>query len=335
MPQTNSLDFSSPASAEKALKKVSQLLGRAGQPVAGYEFIQKKRRTADVNFQEAFLTLVSGQTITLRVNVTGDIYQVLINNSLRPLKEHSDTEKAVVEIAAQAEKSQAAFQKAQARKVVALPKGMVTARPKLVEALQQQVSELDTQISERRATILELQARLGAGTMTDGVQNELPNLGVEAGEVEALLNLASTYVAARELAAATGILLDDASTDGAKAYLQIGLEVVETNGPISLEEGNVEQARLQLRMVESFKAAIAMLDSANDRQMDDKALEQLVAIAQASAASEDEIADQTALATLLALSMVDVAEGIYFLSEKGRQHLNDNGYDAYGEPFAE
>ncbi|QLG96680.1 hypothetical protein HZF02_32705 (plasmid) [Pseudomonas yamanorum] len=335
MPQTNPLDFSSPASAEKALKKVSQLLGRAGQPVAGYEFSQRGRRVADVTYREAFLTLVSGQTITLRVNSTGDIYQVLINNSLKPLKEHSDTEKAVVEIAALAEKGQAAFQKAQARKIVALPKGMVTAKPKLVEALQQQVGELDTQISERLATIADLQAKLGAGAMTDGVQNELFDLGADAGEVEALLTLASAYVAARELAAATGTMLDDASTEGAKAYLQIGLEVVETNGPISLEEGNVEQARLQLRMAESFKAAIAMLDSANDRQMDDKALEQLVAIAQASAASEDEIADQDALATLLALSMVDVAEGIYFLSEKGRQHLNDNGYDAYGEPFAE
>jgi hypothetical protein len=147
--------------------------------------------------------------------------------------------------------------------------------------------------------------------------------------------LASSYVAARELSAANGLMLDDASTDGAKGYLKIALDIVENNGPLSLESGDIEQARLQLHMAESFKAALAMLDSAGDRQMDDQALAQLVAIAKASAASEDEIADQDALATLLALSMVDVAEGIYFLSEKGRQHLNDNGMDAYGEPFAE
>lgn len=405
MPQTNTLDFSTPASADKSLKKVSQLLGRAGQSVVASEFDQKARRSSDTTYRQAFLTLASGQTVTLRVNATGDIYQVLLNNSLKPLKEHTDTEKAVIEIAGMAEKNQAAFQKAQARKIVAIPKGMTTTKPKQTELLTQQVSELDTQISERKATIAELQAKLSAGAMTDGVPRELLELDDAGREVllaiagadghaladgdvpskngrdsliglglidrytdkgenvlstkgqavvamldsigtlapteqegmpaDSLMLLASAYVAARELHAATGLMLDDATTAGAKAYLQIGLDVVESNGPISLEEGNVEQARLQLSMAKSFKAAIAMLDSASARQMDDQALEQLVAIAQASAASEEEITDQDALATLLALSMVDVAEGIYFLSEKGRQHLNDNGYDAYGEPFAE
>lgn len=398
MPHTNSLDLSTPASADKALTKISTLMGRAGQPVVAHEFNPKAKRSSDTTYREAYLTLASGQQVTLRVNSTGDIYQVLLNSSVQPLKEHTDTEKAVVEIAGLAEKNQAKFQKAQARKAVALPKGMSTPKPKIADALAQQVAGLDTQITERKATLADLQAKLKtsgmldsakAPEMDDATKDVLRQLGKADGQAlddgdvcskngrdtlaelglidrytaaganvlndkgraafamldsasashmagdDCMLVLGSAYVAAHELRAATGLMLDDATTEGAKATLQVALDVVENNCPISLEEGNVAQARHQMQMAHSFKAAIAMLDDARQRPLDDKALEQLVAIAKADAVSEDEIADQSALAALLAHSLVEVAEGIYFLTEAGRQHLNANGMDAYGEPFAE
>lgn len=513
MPQTNPLDFSTPAGADSALKKISQLLGRAGQVVVSTEFSPRPRRSSDTTYRDATLTLASGQIIGLRVNGTGDIYQVLLNGSVKPIKEHADTEKAIAEIAVMAEKNQAAFQKALARKAVAIPKGLTTPKPKQIDALTQQIEGLDAKIAAKQAILAELKAKLGAGAMTDSTPRELledesgarevlqqlvkaENHSLEDGDVASkagrdvlialglidrytekgdnvlnakghecaamldaapgqpvagsglepkswlnfklvnqafvdavgpmevpsryqigadvllglgqdgaqlniaakviganfraskvhytlavptesaegeamyavlydvdsvhvatagemldssrapapvatlepfnapyILPLASAFVAARELAAANGAMLDSTSTAGAKAHLQIGLDIVENNAPISLEEGNIEQARHEMRMAESFRTALAMLDSAGTRQMDDEALEQLVIIAKADAASEDEIADHDALATLLALAMVDVAEGIYFLSEKGRQHLNDNGMDAYGEPF--
>lgn len=601
MPQTNSLDLSTPASADKALTKISTLMGRAGQPVVAHELNPKAKRSSDTTYREAYLTLASGQQVTLRVNSTGDIYQVLLNSAVQPLKEHTDTDKAVVEIAGLAQKNQAKFQKAQARRAVALPKGMSTPKPKIADALAEQVAGLDAQIADRKATLSGLQGQLKAAGMLDSASslapelaagaldadtqealrvfarfgvvdaNALPNPAtleslIELGyvkrsdgvlafcsitdkgraAVEALniapaplepatsgakpepiswlgfkivneayaqdtgpmpvpsahqigadvtvsvgptdnpttiaakvlganfraskvhyalavpvdaigdqklyavlhdvdsvfvttagtqldsaqpllvlddhreplpvpmldaakvaemddatqdvlrqlgkaegqalddgdvcsktgrdtlcqlglidryttaganvlndkgreafamldsaraepgvLLLGSAYVAAHELRVATGVMLDDASTEGAKATLQIALDVAENNCPISLEEGDVAQARHQMNMARSFKAAMAMLDDARVRPLDDKALEQLVAIAKADAASEDEIADQNALAALLAHSLVDVAEGIYFLSEAGRQHLNANGMDAYGEPFAE
>lgn len=508
MPQTNSLDFSTPAAGEKSLKTISQQFGRAGQPVVTSEFSPKPKRTSDTTYREAYVTFASGQQLTLRVNTTGDIYQVLINNAVKPLKEQADTAKAIAEIAGLVTKNQAAFQKAQARKKVTIPKGMTTPKPKVLDALAQQNAELDTKIADRQTRLAALTEQLGQRSMLDSVQtldpvtvstlkllassaigagspklhgvdaliglgyaeytdaqeyiitaagvaaaitvatpepvpdfsssepaswygfqivnqqfidqqsaSELPSrfpIGAEVqisvsegpmkdvvtayiaginfrfGKVhyslavpishvggsrlyailydidsvyvgapgEAMLDgsgnpaviqsldehksksaevlpLASAYVAARELAAATGTLLDDASTLDALAHLQIGLDVVETNGPISLEEGNLDQARLQLRLAKSFRAAMAMLDSAKARPMDDAALAQLVIIAKADAASEDEVADQEALATLLAAGVVDVLEGIYFVSEKGRQYLNDNGMDAYGEPFGE
>lgn len=394
MPQTNPLDFSTPAGAEKALKQVSQLMGRAGQAVVTAEFSDKPKRTSGVTYREAYLTLASGQQVTLRVNATGDIYQVLLNNQMQPLKEHTDTAKAVGEIAALAEKNQAAFQKAQARKAVALPKGMSTPKPKMVERLKQQVAELDTQLTERRATLADLQAKLGDGAMTDSTgsvkelsgaaidtlmalgrrgpledgdvpsksgRDELVALGyvdrytdegdnvLTASGTAALrmldsakprtvtmpidpLPLAGAYVAARELGKDQGQMLDSAATAGAADWLRIGLDVVENNGPISLENGDLEQARHQMHMACSFRAALAMLDSASS--MTDASLEQLVAIAQADAVDEDGITSQEALAPLLSGGLVDADVGLYFLTDKGRACLNDAGYDAYGEPFA-
>ncbi|MCK2122113.1 hypothetical protein [Pseudomonas sp. PNPG3] len=174
MPATNPLDFSSAASAATALKKVKQLMIRAGQAVAGTEFIDKPKRTNGITYREAVVTLASGQLVTLRVTATGDIFQVLLNSSLVPIKAHDDTAKAVAEIAVLAEKNQAAFQKAQARKAIALPPGMTTPAPKMAAVLTERVAQLDTWIAERRATVADLQQQLGSMTdSTDGA----PELG--------------------------------------------------------------------------------------------------------------------------------------------------------------
>lgn len=396
MPKTNSLDFSSPASAEKALKLVSQQMGRAGQSVVTSEFSDKARRTAGVTYREASLTLASGQQVTLRVNTTGDIFQVLLNNQVKPIKEHADTEKAVAEIAAMAEKNQAAFQKAQARRAAALPKGMSTPRPKIADALRQQVAELDTQIAEKQVTVAELKAKLGASAMTDSVPAELTKLDnaaldvlralgaadrqvlgdgdvpskqgrdalVELGLIDryvtegddnvlndkgrealAMLDsislvldqepqampLSSAFVAACAVVVADGSLLDSAQTAGAIGYLQVALDIMETNFPINLAEGNLGQARLEAKNAASFRAAITMLDSAAPAGA--PLLEQLVEIALADVIDEDGISSQEALATALRESLVETSEGLYYLTEKGRQYLKGEGYDAYGKPL--
>lgn len=321
MPLTNTLDFSTPAGADKSLKKISQLMGRAGQSVVVSEFNQKPKRSSDTTYRQAYLTLASGQQVTLRVNGTGDIYQVLINGSVAALKQQADTSKAVVEIAALVEKSQAAFQKAQARKLVALPKGMSTPKPKIAQALAAQVTQLDTQIAERKSTVADLQAQLGDAAMTDSAHT-------------IVLPLASAYVAAREIARASGAMLDDARTAGAAEWLRIGLDTAKNNGPISLERGDLEQARLQMSIVSSFEAALSMLDSAG-AGVDDRALAQLVAIAQADTLDEDGISDQAALASLLKQGLVEAAEGLYYATDKGRACLIDNGMDDRGEPLGD
>lgn len=167
MPATNTLDFSSAQAAAKALKKVSQIMIRAGQPVVSSEFNEKSRRVAGVTYREATLTVASGQMVVLRVNLTGDIFQVMLNGSQQPIKNQTDSTKAVAEIAAMLEKNQVAFQKAQARKQIALPKGMSTPTPKQAVVYAERVAQLDTQLAERKATVADLQQQLGA--MTDSL----------------------------------------------------------------------------------------------------------------------------------------------------------------------
>jgi hypothetical protein len=64
-------------------------------------------------------------------------------------------------------------------------------------------------------------------------------------------------------------------------------------------------------------------------------LEQLVEIALADVIDEDGISSQEALATALRESLVETSEGLYYLTEKGRQYLKSEGYDAYGKPLGQ
>lgn len=172
MPATNTLDFSNPQAAAKALKKVSQIMIRAGQPVVSSEFTEKSRRAAGITYREATLTVASGQMVVLRVNLTGDIFQVKLNGVQLPIKNQTDSAKAIGEIAAMLEKNQVSFQKAQARKAIALPKGMSTPAPKQAAVYAEREAQLDTQIAERKATVADLQQQLGA--MTDSLEQAAP-----------------------------------------------------------------------------------------------------------------------------------------------------------------
>lgn len=169
------LDFHDQPSATKALKKVAQYMQRAGQPVVSSNFDPKVRRTSGVSFREALLTLASGQTVTLRVTQTGDVFQVLLNGSIKPIKNAGDQIKAIGEIASLAEANQAAFQKKQARVKVELPKGIKTAAPRMEVALQSRVAELDAQIAERKVQIGELQTELGDEVL-DAADEPFPRL---------------------------------------------------------------------------------------------------------------------------------------------------------------
>lgn len=147
------------------------------------------------------------------------------------------------------------------------------------------------------------------------------------------MSLAAAYVDARDVVGTDPAMLDSAANADAVAVLRMALDVMETNYPINIEAGNFDQAALQKRNADAYRRAIAMLDSA-PVAISDSGLAQLVAIAAVSAAETSEIADQEALAELLALGMVEAESGLYLITGKGINALDDAGYDSMGEPYA-
>lgn len=237
-------DFDNPAGAKRSLKRVAQAMLRAGQPVVSSDFDPKVRRTAGVSYRQAMLTLASGQTVGLMIKLTGDVFRVLLNGAVLPIK-NQDGLKAIAEIAAAAERNQAKFQKAQARKLVELPKSIRTAAPRMEQVLQQRNTELDAQIAERTAERDALKAELGDQAL-DSVDE-------------------AVALAARVIG---GEALDSADLSDALATLRIALDAVETNAPINEAAGNVEQAALERANAESFRQAIELLDSASEDDED-------------------------------------------------------------------
>lgn len=185
MATQNTFDFGDQQAATKSLKKIGQLMQRAGQPVVSSSFDQKIKRTSGVSYREAMLTLASGQTITMRVTQSGDVFQVLLNGQVKPIKNAGDQIRAVGEIAKLAEANQAAFQKKQARVKTELPKGIKTAAPKMEVALQARVSELDAQIAERQQQVAELKTELG-DEAADGAGSAQPGAMVDAANFTAM-----------------------------------------------------------------------------------------------------------------------------------------------------
>lgn len=166
-------DFDSEADSARTLKRISQLMQRAGQPVVSFDFDKRVRRIQGIasGYREANLTLASGQIVTLRVKESGDVYQVLLNSQLKALKNQDDMGKAIGEIAGMADANQGKFQAALARKKVDMPKGIKTAAPKLEQVLTERNAELNAQIAERQQQVEAIKAELGdAGEILDSAE---------------------------------------------------------------------------------------------------------------------------------------------------------------------
>lgn len=144
--------------SDKALVKLKQYFSRANAPVVTAEPGAKTLRTSGISYRELFLTFGDSQRVTLRIKQTGDVYQVLINDKLTPLKAQDDHIKAVAEIAQKLDAGRAKFQKALANVKVPLPKGIRTAAPKLEEQLKIREEELDAAIGEAQQELADLAA---------------------------------------------------------------------------------------------------------------------------------------------------------------------------------
>lgn len=152
--------FEDMAAGDTASRKVMQLFNRAHQEVVSQAIDPKIRRTSGQSYREMSFTFADSQTVVFRIKSTGDIYQVVVNGKLLPIKHQDDQNKAIVEIAnaldAGRQKFQAKLVKAQTKP----PLSLKTAAPTLLVKLTEQRDALTEAIAEADSEIARLQAEL-------------------------------------------------------------------------------------------------------------------------------------------------------------------------------
>lgn len=99
------------------------------------EALPSVKRTNGISYRELALTWSDSQQVILRIKQSGDIFQVLLNGKLLPIKAQDDHLRAAREIVDALDAKRAAFQKALAARKTALPPALKTAAPKLLETL--------------------------------------------------------------------------------------------------------------------------------------------------------------------------------------------------------
>lgn len=144
--------------AASAMRRVTQMLTRAGLQLVDVASDGKARRIAGVSFREVVLTFVDSQSLTLRVKATGDVYEVRLNGKVVPMREQNDPVKAVGELVKMLDANRERHQKRLAALQMKPPAGARTAAPKLKEALKAQIAEVDAAIGAAREELAAIEA---------------------------------------------------------------------------------------------------------------------------------------------------------------------------------
>jgi hypothetical protein len=144
---------------DKATKLVTRYFMRAGAHVTGVpEISPKLLRSAGITYREMLLVFNDSQRVILRIKQSGDIFQVLLNGKVLPIKNQDNHLKAIAEIVAKMDAGRAKFQKAMSFIKIKPPAGIRTAAPKMVETLTQRRDALKTAIAEINTQIEKLQS---------------------------------------------------------------------------------------------------------------------------------------------------------------------------------
>lgn len=150
--------FDDLSSKDKAAKEAVKQFKKAGAAVAQVDVGGNAKKTSGFAYRELFLTFTDSQIITIRIKESGDIYQVLLNKKIVPIRNQDDHTKAIKEMADMMARGRAAFQKRQAIKKVVMPSSIKTAAPKLEVALAERVQVLRSKVEQARTTLAELAA---------------------------------------------------------------------------------------------------------------------------------------------------------------------------------
>lgn len=146
-------DFSS---KDRASKAVVRHFSRAGASVVQTDASGSIRRSSGVSYRELALAFADSQQVVLRIKQTGDIFQVLLNGKVLPIRNQDDHSKAIAEVVKAMDSGRTAFQKKLARAKVKLPPSIKTAAPKMEQALAEKRDALRDAIADARQRLEEL-----------------------------------------------------------------------------------------------------------------------------------------------------------------------------------
>lgn len=141
---------------DKAIREATRLFTRAGVQVVSTVIAPQLMKRAGVAYRNIDFTFADGQTVTMAVKVTGDVFEVRINNSVVPLRQQDDHAKAIAEIAALLDKKRLAFQRSLARIRVPLPPSVRVSRATMLAAKTEKRDALKEAVSLAEAELAEI-----------------------------------------------------------------------------------------------------------------------------------------------------------------------------------
>ena len=159
-------DLGTEQGAAKALKQITAIFARAGNKTmqddekAASAEISKVKRTSGVKYREIAIAFLDSQSLVLRIKESGDIFQVVINKKLTPIKNQDDQKKAVDEIIGILNAGRTKFQAAMAKKKDPTPRPPTTSTSKKQQIVQ--LTGRRDQLIEDIATIEAETAKLAA-----------------------------------------------------------------------------------------------------------------------------------------------------------------------------
>jgi len=150
------------SSKDKAVRQAERYFSRAGANVVQQEVLTSVKRSSGISYREMALTFADSQQVTLRVKQSGDIFQVLLNGKVLPIKNQDDHAKAIAEIVQAMDKGRSRFQKVLALAKVRAPAGIRTAAPKMMQTLSEKRDALKAAIAEVRDETAAIRTKLSA-----------------------------------------------------------------------------------------------------------------------------------------------------------------------------
>jgi|GEM_PF-795232 len=145
---------------EKAIKDLTRLFTRAGAVVTQVSIDAAIKRSSHISYRQIHLSFADSQQITLRIKRSGDIFQVVFNKSVIPIRYQDDHEKAIAELVKKLDANRTAFQKRLARLQVKLPASIKTAVPKQLTLLTERRDELKELIAQCRELIAQVRQKI-------------------------------------------------------------------------------------------------------------------------------------------------------------------------------